>query len=68
MVVSISEGHMGDSSIASISGFALAGVLPSIVGHSKHVYIPAPSNYPLRDPNYHLIETRTPLIEVHCGV
>ena len=30
--------------------------------------IPAPPNYPLRDPKYHLIETMRPLIEVHCGV
>ena len=29
---------------------------------------PAPPNYPLRDPIYHLIETIRPLIEVHWGV
>ena len=29
---------------------------------------PAPPNYPLRDPKYHLIETIRPLIEVHWGV
>ena len=30
--------------------------------------LPAPPNYPLRDPKYHLIETIRPLIEVHWGV
>ena len=35
-----------------------------IVIHSK----PAPPNYPLRDPEYHLIETIRPLIELHGGV
>ena len=29
--------------------------------------IPAPPNYPLRDPIYQLIETIRPLIEVHWG-
>ena len=29
---------------------------------------PAPSNYPLRDPKYHLIETIRPSIEVHWRV
>ena len=29
---------------------------------------PAPPNFPLRDPKYHLIETIRPLIEVHWGV
>ena len=30
--------------------------------------LPAPPNYPLRDPKYHLIETIRPLIEVPWGV
>ena len=29
--------------------------------------VPAPPNYPLRYPKYHLIETMRPLIEVHWG-
>ena len=29
---------------------------------------PAPTNYPLRDPKYHLIETIRLLIEIHWGV
>ena len=29
--------------------------------------LPAPPNYPVRDPKYHLIETIRPLIEVHWG-
>ena len=32
-----------------------------------YVYLPAPPNYPLRYPKYHLIQTIRPLIEVHCG-
>ena len=32
----------------------------------KHV--PAPSNYPFRNPKHHLIETIRPLIEVHWEV
>ena len=31
-------------------------------------HVPAPPNYPLRDPKYHLIETIRPPIEVHWGV
>ena len=31
------------------------------------VCLPAPPNYPLRHPKYHLIETRRPLVELHCG-
>ena len=34
----------------------------------KPLESPAPPNYPLRDPKYHLIEIRRPLIEVHWGV
>ena len=34
---------------------------------SSHTQIPAPPNYPLKDPKYHLIDTIRPLIEVHCG-
>ena len=30
--------------------------------------IPAPPNYPVRDPKYHLIETIGLFIEVHWGV
>ena len=30
--------------------------------------VPAPPNYHLRHPKYHLIETIRPLIEVHWGV
>ena len=29
--------------------------------------MPAPPNYPLRQPKYHLMETIRPLIEVHWG-
>ena len=29
--------------------------------------MPAPPNYPLRHPKYHIIETIAPLIEVHWG-
>ena len=29
--------------------------------------LPAPPNYPLRHPNYHLIEAIRPLMEVHWG-
>ena len=32
------------------------------------MYIPAPLNYPLRDPKYHLVETIRPVLEVHWGV
>ena len=38
-----------------------------ISGHCKLSNLPAPPNYPLRDPKYHLIETIRPLIEVHRG-
>ena len=31
------------------------------------VPVPAPPNYPLRYPKYHLIETIKPLIEIHWG-
>ena len=31
-------------------------------------YTPAPPNYPLRGPKYHLIDTIRPLIEIHWGV
>ena len=34
--------------------------------HPPHHH-PAPPNYPLRDPKYHLIETIRPFIEVHWG-
>ena len=37
-------------------------------GHNKIHPLPAPPNYPLIDPKYHLIETTRPLIEVHWGV
>ena len=35
---------------------------------SLNGHVPAPPNYPLRDPKYHLIETIRPLIEVLWGV
>ena len=37
--------------------------------HAQHngSYAPAPPNYPLRHPKYHLIETIRPLIELHLG-
>ena len=31
------------------------------------IYLPAPPNYPLRYPKYHLIETIRPLKKVHWG-
>ena len=34
----------------------------------KASILPAPPNYPFRDPKYHLIETIRPLIELHWGV
>ena len=40
---------------------------PLIVGNSL-IWNPAPPNYPLRNPKYHLIESIRPLIEVHWGV
>ena len=36
--------------------------------HDPPVQTPAPPNYPLRNPKYHLTETMRPLIEVHWGI
>ena len=41
---------------------------PYTVRALSGTFFAAPSNYPLRDPKYHLVETIRPLMELHWGV